>query len=1079
MSSATDATSLSSEKNEKQKLALKMTMDMVQQTGTASKAVTMEDIQKVIIDEFGQTLFQEVKPFVEEILYRTIMRPSSRGRGHPAAAAAAAATTSAPIEREEEEEDEENDENGRRKSGVGALTHISVKNAVYKRNLASTSSIAHVVDALVDSDVSGKSDLGEVWSRLAVSKSARMMERRESTYTGYCSDEDLLPKPVLFCIVDSEEDEEQLLSLTLLNQSIDRINREQKKNPDTFFQGGKEMLRKIVEDSFIVTCGIENAISKLTTKIGGKSGKTLWRAPMKGDDNMPISPFLGSVIDSRYIIKEFIASGSYKTCWRAHDLKTDKPVCLAIPKGAHEALKFQRELHDGVSGELAVSRGILNTGLSHIGMVNILDVTAASQSKPIRLRNGIRGRVHYIVMDLCLADLHAYLGFEKGEMPESLAKYFFRQLLDCMRYLHEKNRFHLDIKLDNVMVVFTDSTFGLKLIDFTRMTDGKSPIVKNVRVGLNSHCAPEARPKGASYDGGKQDMWSCGRLLLRMVTPVQNMAEIQHFADERPIDEVLDTLNESGVRFSKGLDDFLRCVMATDPKTRYSSARALEHPWIRGTKETPMSGPAVVAEMERRAPSKRTESQTQAVEWDRETPIASVVKTIEKFVRKMGSTHTVQNQVIVEYRSMKRGSVIDQSQEDDNDSASAKGQSITVVCEVQHKRVLLDGSDTEEWVSSEDPTDGWKEFEVPDYGRTAWMHNKTKATQWDRPKYSDVLATRVMIRWKLGDAAALWLAFVAKVGGGLNRIYCDIAAVKSNMRRTAVELLIKLRCVLLSGYLIKSNLHHNADAVSSTIAAFGRFLAFKSKLEQLTLTQESTGGETPEDMRVMEQLSVVLSMEGGLPSESEIARRPAWQLKGGRVSSGAFQLLTRDQISLANAFRSNTGEPMNREDSENAAADMITAITSVDDGATATKRGVARSVQKLYVCLHKLKTDENMYEPIDRTKLKVRLCPGPYRNRLIWLHQVLVDYVLACSQFDDGKGKVFIVHMPESEDALLDPKLFAPNIEWPSDATGASPRHEKKTHEGTAETTAVAVVEMEVEGDGDAREDEDEFGLFA
>ena len=61
--------------------------------------------------------------------------------------------------------------------------------------------------------------------------------------------------------------------------------------------------------------------------------------------------------------------------------------------------------------------------------------------------------------------------------------------------------------------------------------------------------------------------------------------------------------------------------------------------------------------------------------------------------------------------------------------------------------------------------------------------------------------------------------------------------------------------VLLSGYLIKSTERHNADAVSSTIAAFGRLLAYRSKLEQLTVTNESS--EESEDMKVIEQVAVV------------------------------------------------------------------------------------------------------------------------------------------------------------------------------------------------------------------------------
>jgi len=78
--------------------------------------------------------------------------------------------------------------------------------------------------------------------------------------------------------------------------------------------------------------------------------------------------------------------------------------------------------------------------------------------------------------------------------------------------------------------------------------------------------------------------------------------------------------------------------MISDPEKRLSAEEALKHIWLNNPGETQMSGPAVVAEMERRSPMKRTESQTQAVEWDRATPMDSVVNTIQRFVRNMGKT---------------------------------------------------------------------------------------------------------------------------------------------------------------------------------------------------------------------------------------------------------------------------------------------------------------------------------------------------------------------------------------------------------------------------------------------------------
>ena len=130
-------------------------------------------------------------------------------------------------------------------------------------------------------------------------------------------------------------------------------------------------------------------------------------------------------------------------------------------------------------------------------------------------------------------------------------------------------------------------------------------------------------------------------------------------------------LAQMGVRFSKELNSFFKAIMATDPETRLSAEQALKHIWLNNPGETPMSGPAVVAEMERRSPMKRTESQTQAVEWDRATPMDSVIDTIERFVRNMGKTCTVGNQVIVEY-----------SENGTDDGEEDSQNSITVVCEV-------------------------------------------------------------------------------------------------------------------------------------------------------------------------------------------------------------------------------------------------------------------------------------------------------------------------------------------------------------------------------------------------------------
>ena len=50
-----------------------------------------------------------------------------------------------------------------------------------------------------------------------------------------------------------------------------------------------------------------------------------------------------------------------------------------------------------------------------------------------------------------------------GPFPESIARYYFMQILDGVRHIHEKGFCHRDLKLENMML---DNLFDIKIIDF-------------------------------------------------------------------------------------------------------------------------------------------------------------------------------------------------------------------------------------------------------------------------------------------------------------------------------------------------------------------------------------------------------------------------------------------------------------------------------------------------------------------------------------------------------------------------------------------------------------------------------------
>ena len=168
----------STQHNEAMKEILKETTNLIKEKGGDN--LTFSDVENHLVNRFGKQSFDSVRPFVEGILYKTGVRPGSRS--------------------------------GMKKRVPGM-----------KSRLAMTSSVAHVVDAIVTgtNDRDTSSQLNEVWSKLAVSKSTRELERRQSTFAGYAMDSYLLPPPALFCVNSKPDEERELKSLTVLLESFD------------------------------------------------------------------------------------------------------------------------------------------------------------------------------------------------------------------------------------------------------------------------------------------------------------------------------------------------------------------------------------------------------------------------------------------------------------------------------------------------------------------------------------------------------------------------------------------------------------------------------------------------------------------------------------------------------------------------------------------------------------------------------------------------------------------------------------------------------------------------------------------
>lgn len=104
--------------------------------------------------------------------------------------------------------------------------------------------------------------------------------------------------------------------------------------------------------------------------------------------------------------------------------------------------------------------------------------------------------------------------YDKPYIDEDMSRYFFRQLLIGIKYMHSKGWVHRDIKPDNILLSDTTPFPILVISDF-----GLSKILDNDNTicGTAGYSAPELLQKNKQYDN-KIDSWACGIVLYAMLS---------------------------------------------------------------------------------------------------------------------------------------------------------------------------------------------------------------------------------------------------------------------------------------------------------------------------------------------------------------------------------------------------------------------------------------------------------------------------------------------------------------------------------------------------------------------------------
>ena len=160
-----------------------------------------------------------------------------------------------------------------------------------------------------------------------------------------------------------------------------------------------------------------------------------------------------------------------------------------------------------------------------------------------------------------------------SKLSESIARNIFKQLIETVKYLHNKGIVHRDIKPDNILLNINNN---IKLCDFGVSKEIKKGQLITDSCGTPAFIAPEIL-LDEPYDPYMTDIWSSGVVLYVMVSGFFPFTGINESQLHR---HILSGKFPKIQNISNDLSDLINKILELNPKKRINIDEILNHPWI-------------------------------------------------------------------------------------------------------------------------------------------------------------------------------------------------------------------------------------------------------------------------------------------------------------------------------------------------------------------------------------------------------------------------------------------------------------------------------------------------------------------
>ena len=268
---------------------------------------------------------------------------------------------------------------------------------------------------------------------------------------------------------------------------------------------------------------------------------------------------LGTYVSKRYQKLRFLGRGGFARCYEIKDLDTGKIFAIKV---VDKFILARAGMTQKLNNEIDIHRSMNHK--------NIVKFESHFEN----------GQYAYIVLELCPNQTLREMLKRKKQFQEIEARYFMAQLIEGIKYIHDQEVVHRDIKLDNL---FIGKDMNLKIGDFG-LAVRMSFIGQRRRTicGTPNYIAPEvlnARINGYSYEC---DLWSMGVVLYAMLvgkTPFETKKLESTYTKIKSRDYFVP--DKAGV--SSEAKDLISALLTLNPVKRPSLDTILSHPFMNKT----------------------------------------------------------------------------------------------------------------------------------------------------------------------------------------------------------------------------------------------------------------------------------------------------------------------------------------------------------------------------------------------------------------------------------------------------------------------------------------------------------------